>query len=162
MVIARQFGKLRALHSHWGKSPWFRRALAVVAGAALALAFQKTNLAGLAWVAPALILWAARDGNAFRLGGLAGFTHYLISLSWLLNIPVKFFPILGWLALAGYLALYPAAWACICVRVLGERAGENWLTRTSHALFCAAATRHNIVDEQYSLASNLCTRSACE
>ena len=59
MVIARQFGKLRALHSHWGKSPWFRRALAVVAGAALALAFQKTNLAGLAWVAPALILWAA-------------------------------------------------------------------------------------------------------
>ena len=128
-----------ALYSHWSKSPWFRRALAVVAGVALALAFQKTNIAGLAWVAPALILLAARGENVFRLGALAGFTHYLVSLSWLLHIPVKFFPILGWITLAGYLALYPAAWAWICVKVQGARPGENWAARTSHALFCAAA-----------------------
>ncbi len=128
-----------ALHSHWSKSPWFRRALAVGAGVVLALAFEKTNIAGLAWVAPALILFAARGGDSFRMGGLAGFTHYLISLSWLLHIPVKFFPILGWIALAGYLALYPAAWAWICLKVRGETAGENWPARTWHALFCATA-----------------------
>ena len=131
-----------ALNLAWSKSPWFRRALAILAGAVLALAFPKAGVSGLAWIAPGLILLAARGGNTFRLGLLAGFTHYLISLSWLLNIPVKFYPILGWVALAAYLALYPAAWAWACSKVRGER-GEvrtaSWLARTGFALFCAAA-----------------------
>ncbi len=115
--------------------------LAVVGGAALALAFPKTNVAGLAWVAPALILFAARRGSNFWLGYLAGFTHYLVSLSWLLHIPVKFYPILGWIALAGYLALYPAAWAWLCLRKAesGRWRLESWRGRTAFAMFCAVA-----------------------
>lgn len=110
-----------------------------MAGALLALAFHKPNIAGLAWVAPALILFVARGGNAFRLGALAGFTHYLVSLSWLLHIPVKFYPILGWIALAAYLALFPAAWAWLCQKQKAESGKQKWIARTGHALFCAAA-----------------------
>ena len=128
-----------ALNFAWGNSPWFRRALAIVAGALLALAFHRPNIAGLAWVAPALILFATRGRNAFRLGALAGFTHYLVSLSWLLHIPVKFYPILGWIALAAYLALFPAAWAWLCQNPKSEILNPKWFTRTGHALFCAAA-----------------------
>lgn len=120
----------------WTHSIWFRRAVAVGAGVALAMSFHKANIAGLAWVAPALILFAARNGNAFRLGYLAGFAHYLVSLSWLLHIPVKFYPILGWIALAAYLAVYPALWAWLCV---GKQKAveQKWLARTGHALLCA-------------------------
>jgi apolipoprotein N-acyltransferase len=122
-------------------SVWFRRALAVVAGVAWALSFQKLNIAGLAWIAPAVILLAARGGNNFKIGYLAGFTHYLISLSWLLHIPVKFYPILGWIALAAYLALYPAVWAWLSGRNVenGRLRVESWNARAAHALLCAAA-----------------------
>ncbi len=123
-----------------GNSAWFRRALAVVAGVAWALSFQKLNIAGLAWIAPALILLAARGGHSFKTGYLAGFIHYLISLSWLLHIPVKFYPILGWIALAAYLAVYPAAWAWLCGQGTGRTLRmESWIARTGFALFCAAA-----------------------
>jgi apolipoprotein N-acyltransferase len=123
-----------------GNSVWFRRTLAVVAGVAWALSFQKLNIAGLAWIAPALILLAARGGHSFRTGYLAGFVHYLISLSWLLHIPVRFYPILGWVALAAYLAMYPAAWAWLCGRGV-ERTSrmESWNARTGFALFSAVA-----------------------
>ena len=129
-----------ALQSTWTNSPWFRRALAVAAGLLLALAFPRANVAGLAWIAPALILLATRGGSAFRLGCLAGFTHYLVSLSWLLNIPVRFFPIFGWMALAAYLALYPGLWAWLCGKVRAAQGDERtWTARTAFALFCAAA-----------------------
>jgi apolipoprotein N-acyltransferase len=113
----------------------------MMAGAALALAFPKTSIAGLAWVAPAFILLVAQRGSRFWLGYLAGFAHYLVSLSWLLHIPVKFYPILGWIALAGYLALYPAAWTWLCSRRVegGGLRVEGWGARTSFALFCAVA-----------------------
>jgi apolipoprotein N-acyltransferase len=124
---------------HWNPaSPWPRRALAVLAGVCLALSFPGANIAGLAWIAPGLMLLAARGGAAFRLGYLAAFTHYLISLSWLLNIPVRFFPILGWIALAAYLALYPALWTWFCER-LRPADDSTWTARTGHALACAAA-----------------------
>ena len=129
------------MKSDWSKSPWFCRVLAIVAGAALALSFQKTNIAGLAWIAPALMLFAAQRGRSFRLGYLAGFVHYLISLSWLLHIPVKLYPILGWIALCAYLALFPATWAWLCagnVSPFGFRV-SSWAARTAFAFFCAAA-----------------------
>lgn len=129
------------MKSDWSKSPWFCRALAIVAGAALALSFHKTNIAGLAWMAPALMLFAAQRGNSFRLGYLAGFVHYLISLSWLLHIPVKFYPILGWIALGAYLALFPATWTWVCTRNLSAFSfrASSWSGRTACALFCAVA-----------------------
>lgn len=128
-----------ALNFNWCSSPWFRRALAIVAGALLALTFHQPNIAGLAWVAPALILFSTRGGNVFRLGWLAGFTHYLISLSWLLHIPVKFYPILGWIALAAYLALFPAAWAWLCQKQKSESGKQKWIGRAGHALLCGVA-----------------------
>lgn len=128
------------MNADWGKSPWVARIVAVVAGAALALAFPKIGIAGLAWIAPALILWAAQRAKSFWIGYLAGFTHYLISLYWLLHIPVKFYPILGWVALSAYLALYPAAWAWTVVRgPRQEGRGQRWITRTGMGLFAAVA-----------------------
>ncbi len=102
----------------------------------LALSFPRANIAGLAWIAPGLILFAARGGSSFRLGYLAGLVHYLVSLSWLLHIPVKFYPILGWVALAAYLAIYPAMWVWLCQKTRND---SSWIGRLGHALFCAAA-----------------------
>jgi apolipoprotein N-acyltransferase len=128
------------LKSGWTNSPWFRRALAVIAGVLLALSFPKAGVAGFAWIAPGLLLLATKGGSGFRLGYLAGLAHYLVSLSWLLHIPVRFYPILGWLALAAYLALYPALWVWLCTRgQKSEVKNQSWLARTAHALFCAVA-----------------------
>ncbi len=80
----------------------------------MALAFPGFNIPGLAWIAPALILFSTfgcAPGKQFRLAYLAGLTHYLISLHWLLLIPAGWFPVLGWLALSAFVALYPATWA---------------------------------------------------
>ena len=97
-----------------------RYPLAVLAGLLLAASFPKIGIAGLAWVAPALMLLAAsgkRGGDCFRLGYVAGLAHYLASLYWLLLIPVAWFPILGWLALSAYLALYPATWVWLVTAI---------------------------------------------
>ena len=114
--------------------------LAAVAGVALGLAFPEPGVAGLAWVAPAIILFAARRGRSFRVGYVSGLAFYLVSLNWLLHIPVKFYPILGWIALAAYLAIYPATWAWLCSGShAAGTAGRNWIMRTAHALFCGVA-----------------------
>jgi len=97
------------------------------------MAFPKFGVAGFAWIAPGLILAAAlgkRPAQAWRIGYVAGLAHYLASLSWLLNIPVTGFPILGWVALALFLALFPATWVWLALKVSGVRyqaSGENWV-----------------------------------
>ena len=58
-----------------------------------------------------------RGGDAFRVGYVAGLAHFLSSLYWLLLMPVTGFPILGWLALGAYLALYPAVWVWLMAEV---------------------------------------------
>ena len=86
---------------------------AIGAGLLLASAFTRPGIAGSAWVAPALMLACARGkngGDSFRIGCVAGLSFWLASLYWLLHMPVAGYPILAWLALAAYLALYPAAW----------------------------------------------------
>ena len=90
-----------------------RFALAVAAGLCLAAAFPKPGVAGLAWIAPALMALAAlgrSGGEAFRLGYAAGLAYHLAAYYWLLLMPVTGLPILGWVALSMYLALFPAAW----------------------------------------------------
>jgi apolipoprotein N-acyltransferase len=65
---------------------------AALAGLLLAAAFPKIGVAGLAWVAPALMLAAAlgRSGwESFRIGHIAGLAYYLASLCWLLLIPYR-------------------------------------------------------------------------
>lgn len=97
-----------------------RYPLAVGAGLLLAISFPTPGIAGFAWIAPALMLVAAmgkRRAECFRIGYVAGLAHYLVLLHWLLFIPVTGFPILGWIALCAYLALYPATWVWLASRI---------------------------------------------
>lgn len=95
-----------------------RYLLAVLAGLLLASSFPKIGIAGMAWIAPALMVAAAlgkSHGDSFRIGYVAGFAYYLASLYWLLFIPYRWHsiplgPAAGWLSLGAYLALYPATW----------------------------------------------------
>ena len=113
--------KLRALNALFQRHELrWRHALAVVAGLLLAAAFPKPGVAGLAWVAPGLLLFSAvgvPGKVAFRLGWLGGLAFHLAALHWLLFIPVTGFPILGWLALSAYAALYPGLWVWLCWRL---------------------------------------------
>ena len=133
-----------------------RRVLAVVAGLLLAAVFPKLGIAGLAWIAPGLLLFSAAGQpakTAFRLGWLGGFAFHLVALHWLLSIPVTGFPILGWLALSAYAAVYPGLWVWLCWRLAPEEhrrprpSGElrpqasalpTYWQRTAWALKCAA------------------------
>jgi apolipoprotein N-acyltransferase len=99
-----------------------RYALAAASGILLALAFPSYNIAGLAWIAPGLLLFAAlgtTPGRAFRIGYIGGFAYYLCTLTWLLHIPVVFLPILGWIALSAFLALYTALFVWIGWKLFG-------------------------------------------
>jgi apolipoprotein N-acyltransferase len=94
-----------------------RQLLAIGAGLLLAAAFPRIGIAGFAWIAPGLMLAAALGTSgkeSFRLGYIAGLAFWLASLYWLLLIPVAWFPILGWFALAAYLALFQGAWVWLC------------------------------------------------
>lgn len=116
-----------------------RHLLAALAGGALALAFPNFNLAGAAWIAPALLLASAygtTGGAAWRIGYTGGLVFWLISLSWLLEIPVTGFPILGWVALAAFMAIYPATWVWLLAGKIGH---GTWLRRCFWSLGGAAA-----------------------
>jgi apolipoprotein N-acyltransferase len=106
--------------------------LAIGAGLLLTAAFPKIGIAGCAWIAPALMIAAARGkhgSEAFRVGYVAGLAHFLSSLYWLLLIPVTGFPILGWFLLGVYLGLYPAVWVWL-VNWWGERPSGRSRTKT--------------------------------
>jgi apolipoprotein N-acyltransferase len=143
---------------HINRADAVRYASSATGGALLALAFPKVSIAGLAWIAPATFLLAgvgAGTRKAIRYAYFGGFVFYLAELYWLLRIPVAFLPILGWIALSGYLAIYTAAWALICRRLAGWNAFETglpfipalkqwtgrgaWLRRAAWSLQCAAA-----------------------
>jgi apolipoprotein N-acyltransferase len=117
----------------------YRILLAALAGLVLALAFPNYNIAGLAWIAPALILACASrktPRQAFAIGYVAGFAFWLATLTWLLEIPVAGFPILGWIALSAFLALYIAAWVWFMSRITDQ---ETWSQRFRFSLLGAAA-----------------------
>ena len=92
--------------------------LAVLAGLMLATSFPRVGIAGLAWIAPGLMLAAAlgkRGWESFRIGYVAGLVYYLAALYWLLLIPYRWHsiplgPAAGWLSLSAFVALYPATW----------------------------------------------------
>lgn len=134
--------------------PW-----AIAAGLLLAASFPKLGVAGLAWVAPGLILLTAvgkPPRQTFRIGYVAGLAHFLASLYWLLNIPVAWFPILGWIALSAFLALGAGAWVWISWKLFPVKLHEHesvdriqnlaarflsvpWSRRLIWTLSCAAA-----------------------
>lgn len=108
---------------------WF----AVVAGLLLTLAFPRFGIAGLAWIAPGLMIAGVlgrSGGETFRLGYVAGLVHYLSKLSWLLLIPYRWHgvpigPAAGWLALGAFLALFPATWIWLMAPVPEPKAYEK-------------------------------------
>ena len=113
---------------------------AIVAGLMLAVAFPNFNIAGFAWVAPALMLLAARSKtgtDCLRIGYVAGLAFWLASLVWMLQMPVTGFPMLGWISLAAYLALYPAAWVWLVSYFKFQN--SNWTGRSLWMLAGAAA-----------------------
>lgn len=98
-----------------GRYPW-----AIALGLLWAAAYPKIGLAGAAWLAPGLLLWLGigQGGRTvFRVGYVAGLAFNGAAIYWLWCIPVTFYPILGWVALVAYLALYPALWAWLCWRL---------------------------------------------
>jgi apolipoprotein N-acyltransferase len=116
LPCAEDLGKLRPLKLLLPPAR-IRFALAIVAGLLLAASMPTLSVAGMAWIAPGLMLLAAfgrRGMAAFRIGYVAGLAYYLASLSWLLLIPVTGYPILGWAALSAFLSLYPATWVWLC------------------------------------------------
>ncbi|HEV2694647.1 MAG TPA: apolipoprotein N-acyltransferase [Verrucomicrobiae bacterium] len=115
--------------------------LAIVAGLLLACAFPKLSFAGFAWVAPAILMFAANGKSrldAFRVGYVSGFAFWLASLSWLLYIPVTGFPILGWILLAAFLALYTGTWTWLITHH-ASRITFSWSGRVAWSLTAAAA-----------------------
>lgn len=115
-----------------------RYLLAALAGLMLAAAFPGIGISGFAWVAPAVLLACARGktgGQAFRIGYVGGLAHYLLSLGWLLHIPVTGYPILGWFALSVYLAVFPATWVWLMYDKIG--AGD-WFGRQIQLIIGAA------------------------
>ena len=123
--------------------------MAIIAGLLLAAAFPNWSVAGLAWIAPALMLAAAIGSSGserFRIGYVAGLAFWLASLHWLLYIPVTGFPILGWLGLSAYAALFQGTWVWLCWKCLPLGDGRSTmgkfqnvprLQRFSWALLCA-------------------------
>lgn len=107
--------------------------MALIAGLLLAAAFPKPGIAGLAWVAPGLLLAAAFGkgrGEAFRIGYVGGLAFHLAALYWLLLIPYRWHgvplgPIAGWLSLSAFLALYPATWVWLMVPTLQAVAAHS-------------------------------------
>jgi apolipoprotein N-acyltransferase len=137
-----------------------RYSLAAVTGGALACAFPMPGLAGIAWIAPGILLACAfgRPGwERFRIGFIGGIALALCLLSWLLNIPFRWMgvplgPAAGWLALSAYVALYTAAWVWLVTTTIGPVASsarwadtaegiaqKGWLFRSAIALYAAAS-----------------------
>jgi apolipoprotein N-acyltransferase len=112
--------------------------LAMTAGLLLAAAFPKISIAGFAWVAPALLIFAVcgkNSGDAFRAGYVAGISFWLASLYWLLLIPVAGFPILGWVALSVFMAVYFGIWTWLLAGKIGT---GGWAQRNLWSLAGAA------------------------
>ena len=105
----------------FSKVSWSSRYLfAILAGLVLAVSFPKFSATGFAWIGHGLILFCGIGKNGrqrFWIGYVAGVAHFLLSLNWLLAIPFPAGAVAGWLALSGYLAVYPAVWVWLCWRI---------------------------------------------
>ena len=106
----------------------------MLAGGVWSLAFPHPSLVLAGWLTPALLLalsHAPRTKRIFALGYVAGLTHYLSSLYWVLHNPFLSAAIAGWLVLSAYCALYPAIWVWFCWKIFpGQDAAglaEAWL-----------------------------------
>jgi apolipoprotein N-acyltransferase len=125
-----------------------RPVLAIIAGLMIAASFPKIGLAGLAWVAPGLMLASAlgaTGGQAFRLGWLAGFANWLAAAYWILLIPVPIAPIVGWLLLGAFLGLYSGTWLWLAWKLfpIPVASARTWTERLD--LFLSAPWRQRLL-----------------
>lgn len=95
-----------------------------------AAAFPKIGLSWLAWLAPGLLLVLSSGqktgAKACWIGYCSGLAHYLLSLYWLLLIPLPIKAVAAWLAVSGVLALYTGCWTWICWRTFpASRIGKH-------------------------------------
>lgn len=114
----------------WMASEGLRQGVGALAGLLWALAYPGPGVAGLAWLAPGWMWYAAlgqTPGAAFRTGYVAGCVQALVSLRWLLNMPHPAGALAGWLALSGYCAVYPGLWLAWGAWVRGGPLGGGWL-----------------------------------
>lgn len=122
------------MNRFWANPPFSSRyVLAAAAGLLLTAAFPKLDVAGAAWLAPGLMVGVALGTNGwerFRIGYVAGLSHYLSMLYWLLLIPYRWHgipvaPAVGWLALSGFLSLFSGAWVWLVANVRGARSSAT-------------------------------------
>jgi len=106
-----------------------RAAAAVSAGVLLAVSFPPVAEAQAGWVALVPLILLARFTDpwpAFRWGFSTGAVFWLVSISWLLRLGVTGAPwpvaVLAWILLAGYCALYTAAFAMALSALFGRGA----------------------------------------
>ncbi len=123
----------------------WRRGLALVLGIAFSFAFPRSSVAGLAWVIPGLLLILTRTEpgkGAFQMGSIFGLGFALPSLYWMNFMPVTGFPVLGWVALSSYHAVYYGGWAWFAGWLLkrfdGDPCALTWIGRTIWAIQLSA------------------------
>lgn len=92
------------------RDEWTSAACAVGSALCLAAVFPPLEWAWAAWVALVPLLVMARrsdEHRALRLGWVAGFVFWLLSIRWLTHVTVG-----GWIVLSAYCALYvlPSVW----------------------------------------------------
>src|SRR5208283_807693 len=94
-----------------------RCVLSFLAGTLFAFAFPRFNFSGLAWLAPALVLWLARNnsrGKTFWSGFLSGLGCWLIMVYWLLLIPFRLHGLAAYLGQSVVGAAYMGLWCWLC------------------------------------------------
>jgi len=94
-----------------------RTFLAALAGAVWSLAFPLPGISILAWLVPSLLCllgFGLTSRAALFFGFIAGLTFNLLSLKWLLAVPVGWSACVHWLLLCFSLAPYPAIWTWFC------------------------------------------------
>ncbi len=94
-----------------------RLAFSLLTGALLGAAFLNAALAWLAWLAPGLILWSAHGKTrqqTFFAGWAAGFGYFLVSVYWLLLIPLPWQGVAGYLGLSVVGSFFVGVWCWIC------------------------------------------------
>ena len=116
-----------------------RYVLACIVGLLHASAFPTIGLSWMAWLTPGLLMilcLGQKGSTAFRIGYCAGLTHYLLSLYWLLLIPIPVKAIAAWVAVSAVLALYTGLWTWICSRIFpAANTQANVDNKPKHFLF---------------------------
>jgi len=122
-----------------------RLGIAFLVGMGLGLSFLHFGFFWLAWLVPGLllVLGAGQPGRrVFRVGFYAGLGSWMVSLYWLLLIPMKVHAVAAWFTLSVYLGLFYGGWCWVCWRCAPSANGQvyqGWRRRALWALFCGVA-----------------------